>query len=218
MTQIYSARGFYDPYDNHAAFSGAVRRFKQALGREHGVGPVEQQIYLGGEKELPCCAPAATNGKAWNPTPEAWGFVRISYKKFAPEFSLEISAFICEVRVSTYRYIDYAGPGIYSPNSNFEGSQQNGSGNRYMLSQNREGYVFLREAKENAPLVKSSENPVLCDVEIAETIVAEGLFDLDYNTYTLLNIWAMRVTNIHGLLLELQLMTETHKRIGVFRI
>jgi hypothetical protein len=182
------------------------------------VGPIEQGIYLGGEEEEPRCAPAVDNGNAWSRTPDGWGPEMVNYKKFSSKISLEIIAFIREVRVSKYRYIDYEEPGMYSSESNIMGYQHIGSTDRYSQSESTEEYVFLLEAMEDPPLIKPSQDSKLWDDVFSQSIAAEGLFDLDYDTHTPSNIWPMRVTNHNSLLLEYQSKTKTHKRIGVFRI
>lgn len=158
------------------------------------IAPIEG-AYLTGE---PRCTPA--NGIDWSPNPNHLGHWDVRNKKF-PNPSLEINAYMREVRVSEYPTSDPSAFAIWEYTDHAMTT-----------------HTFLLEAAENPPLIRRNHGQGLDWSKIA----AIGLLDLGDPEARVRTMWAMRVTTTEGLLLKKckrpMSCSFVYERLGVFRI
>jgi hypothetical protein len=176
------------------------------------VGPIYQGPGTGlGEYEggclagEPCCTPVHADGKTWGSEPNGWGPEIVDFREFPDVFSLEVKAYILQVRVSQYRNAyDYV-PIDW----------------KHYLRSSINQHTFLLEAEEDPTSVKKIKHPNL-DGQSATTVAAIGFFDMEYINDPPSTMWAMRLTSVEGLLLEQSQIPKSksvvYKRLGIFAI
>ena len=181
------------------------------------VGPIYQRcMRTWPELSIVRCAPKNSEEMKWGPAPEGWGPKMVVHEKFPLDFKLEVTAYICQVRISQYEFADY--PGSFNNKDGFWTYQHIGYNEDLNPTPEMERHIFLLEAAKNPPLQKEHDESELDKSTTYTMIVGEGIFDRKDETSRTTEIWAMRVTTSHGLLLKRRGSTNVYERIGVFHI